>query len=82
MSNYKKNAENIPLREINTELKAKVVVYSLFENDDVVTEKDINYGNAEDRKWLGRITFWALTNHCSVETFALVDIDIPTMENN
>lgn len=80
MSEYKKGAENIPIRNVNTELKALVIVYNLKstkEEDDVVQERQINYGDPEDRKWLGRITFWALTNHHSVETINMADADLP-----
>ena len=73
MINYKRGIENIPLKTINKDLKALVLVYDLKNNDELIEEKEINYGDFEDRKWLGRITFFALTNHCSVETIALAD---------
>lgn len=73
MAEYRRGAENIPLREINKEMPVLVVVYDLANDDAVVVEKEINYGDAEDRKWLGRITFYAVTNHCSVETMAITD---------
>lgn len=75
MVTYRKGAENIPLREINKDKQALVIIYDLRNGDNVVEEKWINYGDAEDRKWLGRITFWALTNHCSVETMAREDAE-------
>ncbi len=75
MVEYRKGAENIPLREINKNLPIMVIVYDLRNDDKVVEEKRLNYGDAEDRKWLGRISFWALTNHCSVETIAIVDAE-------
>jgi hypothetical protein len=75
MSKYRRGAENVPLREINKNMPVLVIVYDLRNNDAVVEEKRINYGDAEDRKWLGRITFWAVTNHCSVETIAVVDAE-------
>ena len=80
MQNYRSGAENVPLREINKNLAALIIVYDLRNNDTPVVEKRINYGDAEDRKWLGRITFWALTNHCSVETIAVSDAEAD-MEN-
>ena len=82
MAEYRKGAENVPLREVNKNLPILVVVYDLRNDDRVVEEKRLNYGNADDRKWLGRISFWALTNHCSVETMAIVDAEPPLMENN
>lgn len=78
MVEYRTGAENVPLREINKSLLALVLVYDLNNNDNLVTEKRINYGNMEDRKWLGRITFWALTNHCSVETISIIDAEADT----
>lgn len=81
MSKYKPNAENVPLRKVNTSMPALVVVYDLNNNDEVVVENRIDFANYEDRKWMGRMTFWALTNHCSIETMALVDAEAETMEN-
>lgn len=78
MSDYRKGAENIPLREINKQMPILVVVYDLRNDDAVVIEKQINYGDVEDRKWLGRITFHAVTNHYSVETMAMIDAEPPT----
>jgi len=75
MVNYRSGAENIPLQHINKEMPILVIVYDLRNNDSVVTEKRINYGDAEERKWLGRISFWAFQNHCSVETIALADAE-------
>ncbi len=80
MTEYRNGAENVPLREINKNLQALVIVYDLKNDDKPLVEKRINYGDAEDRKWLGRITFWALTNHCSVETIAIVDAEVEVKE--
>ena len=81
MTNYRSGAENVPLREINKNLQTLVLVYDLKNDDKPLVEKRINYGDAEDRKWLGRITFWALTNHCSVETMAIADAEAETKPN-
>lgn len=78
MVEYRNGAENIPLREINKNLQALIIVYDLKNDDKPIVEKRINYGDAEDRKWLGRITFYALTNHCSVETIAISDAEAET----
>lgn len=75
MVEYRKGAENVPLREINKQMPALVLIYDLKNNDALIEEKRINYGDVEDRKWLGRMTFWALTNHCTVETIALADAE-------
>ncbi len=81
MNEYRPGAENIPLREINKDLQALIIVYDLRNEDRPIVEKRINYGDADDRRWLGRITFWAMTNHCSVETMAVSDAEAETMEN-
>jgi len=82
MVQYRKGAENIPLQHINKNMPILVIVYDLRNNDTVVEEKRINYGDAEERKWLGRISFWAFQNHCSVETIALVDAEAEIRENS
>lgn len=82
MSGYRPGQENVPLREINKSLPALVIVYDLRNQDAPLVEKRINYGDAEDRKWLGRISYWALTNHCSVETIAIVDAEAEAAKEN
>lgn len=77
MVEYRKGAENVPLREINRDMPILVIVYDLNNNDNVVQELRMNYGNVDDRKHLGRITFWAITNHCAVETISIVDAEPP-----
>ena len=72
MVEYKEGAENVPAQR---NLPILVLVYSLREDEKVVIEKTINYSNYEDRKWLGRISFWAYSNHCSVETMAMPDAE-------
>ena len=72
MVKYKPGAERIPVKQ---SLPILVIVYSLREDDKVVIEKMINYSDYEDRKWLGSISFWAYSNHCSVETIAMVDAE-------
>lgn len=75
MVEYRKGAENIPLQHINKQMPILVIIYDLKNNDAVIEEKRINYGDVEDRRWLGRMSFWAYQNHCSVETIALVDAE-------
>lgn len=76
MSEYKDGAENVPLRQINRNMPILVLVYNT-KTDDLVKEFKMNYADIDDRKHLGRITFWAVTNHCSVETMAISDVDHP-----
>lgn len=76
MSEYRKGVENIPLREINKSKMIMVIVMDLNNNDEVVLEKKIDYASYEDRKWLGRISFWAFENHHCVETMAICDVEV------
>jgi hypothetical protein len=72
MVDYREGAEFAPVKH---SLPILVIVYSLRENDKVVIEKTINYSDADDRKWLGKISFWAYSNKCSVETMAMIDAE-------
>jgi hypothetical protein len=72
MVEYKDGAENAPVQR---NLPILVLVYSLREDEKVVIEKTINYSSYDDRKWLGRISYWAYSNHCSVETMAMTDAE-------
>lgn len=74
---YRKGAENVSLREINKSMPILVIVYDLSNDDNVVQELRMDYSSVEDRKHLGRITFWAVTNHCAVETIAMIDAEPP-----
>ena len=66
---------DIPLREIIKSLHIKVFVLDLRNNDDIIQEIDLDLGNIDDRKYLGKITAWALTNHYSVETMNRKDAE-------
>ncbi len=72
MVEYKDGMENVPTQH---NLPILAIVYSLRENDKIVVEKQFNYSNFEDRKALGKLSFWAYCNHCSVETVAMVDAE-------
>ena len=83
MVHYKKNMENVPLARTIQSLPALVIVHDLTKStdeDDVIEERRIDLSNPEDRKSLGKLTAWALTNHCSVETMAIADISPPSKE--
>lgn len=75
MAEYRRGMENVPLKEIIKSLKILVVVYDLRNNDKPLVEEFIDYGDYEARKWLGRVSAWAYTNHCSVETMAVNDAE-------
>ena len=78
MVEYKEGVENAPPKH---NLPILAIVYSLRENDKVVVEKRFNYSNFEDRKALGKLSFWAYSNHCSIETVALVDAEAVIEKN-
>ena len=42
MTEYRKGAENVPLREINKVMPALVIVYDLLHDDKPLEEKRIN----------------------------------------
>ena len=64
--------ENLPLKTYVKNLPLMVVVYDLKTEKEIRSE-EIDYGNYDHRKWLGKITFFAASNGYSVETMALKD---------
>lgn len=76
---YQKGVENLPPRDTtNQPLPILVLVYNLLDNKEPAIEKQLNYSDFDDRKWLGRITYWAITNKHYVETIAVSDAKAPT----
>ena len=78
MVEYQEGSENSPIQR---SLPILAIVYSLRENDKIVVEKRFNYSDFNDRKALGKLSFWAYSNHCSIETIAVVDAEAEIMEN-
>jgi hypothetical protein len=78
MVEYKEGAEKAPIQH---KLPILAIVYSLRENDKIVVEKRFNYSSYEDRKALGALSYWAYTNHCSIETIAVSDAEAEVEEN-
>lgn len=70
---YRRGDENRRLSETNTHCPIYVFLIDLQDNDNVVATFELDYANYADRKRLGRITFWAVTNGHSVETMAKSD---------
>lgn len=66
---------DVPLRKFNNNFLAKITVIKPAltdaEEDKIIDEKVIDYGEYEDRKFLGRISFWAWNNGYIVETMAV-----------
>lgn len=75
MVEYKRGVENVPLRQVIDTLPALIIVYDLRNGDTPIVENRIDFSNPADRQWLGRISAWALKNHCSVETMAICDAE-------
>jgi len=73
MPEYKKGVENLPLRQINTSMPIMVYVIDLKNEDEIVQQVQLDYANFDDRKHLGRLTFWAVTHEHSIETMSLKD---------
>lgn len=57
--------ESIPLREF---VKNFPMLISIYDGEKLLREETIDYGNPEHRKWLGRVTYWAVSNNYLVET--------------
>lgn len=73
MPEYRKGIENVPLLTPNTDCPIMVFVIDLKNNDEVVEQKELNLANHEHRKYLGKLTFWAVNNSHSIETMSVKD---------
>lgn len=73
MPEYRKGIENVPLLAPNTDCPIMVFVIDLKNNDEVVEQKELNLANHEHRKYLGKLTFWAVNNNHSIETMSVKD---------
>lgn len=63
----KSGPENAPLP---TYIKDFPLVVEIYNTNGVLIRKEaINYGNVDQRKWLGRLSFWAWGLGYSVETY-------------
>jgi hypothetical protein len=59
--------EFAPLRNYNKQFMFEVRVYD--ENDTCIRTEVMDYGNADDRQWLGKISFYYWNIGCTIETF-------------
>lgn len=64
--------EAMPLREY---IKSCLIVVSVYDGEKLIRKEEIDYGNAVHRKWLGKVTYWAVSNHYCVETISKEDYD-------
>lgn len=67
-SNDLRGPWDAPLKEFNNHFLVRLIVYD--KNDKEMANHVIDYGNFADRKFIGRISFWAYTNGYAVETYA------------
>jgi hypothetical protein len=68
----KSGAWDVPIQNYVKECKLVVILYSLT-RDEIEKEIQIDYGKYEDRKFLGRLTYWAVTNSRTIETMSYQD---------
>lgn len=59
-----------PLNEYISFKKVAVLIHDIVA-DEIKYEFIIDYGNAEHRKWLGKLTWYAISNRMSVETLSI-----------
>lgn len=62
-------------KSIISSLPIKVFVLDLLKEDEIKFMLDLDLGNKDHRAYLGKITAWALTNKCSVETMSKNDAE-------
>lgn len=74
MNNNKDGPWDTPIRDYIKTLPIMVIIYNL-KNDCVESEYQIDYGNTDDRRWLGKVSFWAYSNGRSVECINKIDFD-------
>lgn len=64
---------DIAPKSVISSLPIKVFVIDLLKEDDYKYVIDLDLGNKDHRAYLGKITAWAVTNKCSVETMNVKD---------
>lgn len=57
--------EGMPLKDF---IRNFMITVSVFDGDRLIREETIDYGNKDHRQWLGKVTFWAVSNGYAVET--------------
>ncbi len=67
--------ENIPLINFNKTFKVAVFIIDLKNHDEIIDMREIDYGNPDDRRWLGKVSFWSWSKGYSVETMSLKDAE-------
>lgn len=80
-SNVPTGPEDFPLKEYVKTLPIVVILYDI-KSERAIREEKIDYGNYEARKWLGKITHYAVTHGYSVETMSQDDYDKEEIKND
>jgi len=65
--------EDLPLREGYVKAFLMKVIIRDLKTNDVIRREDIDYGKPDDRRWLGRVSYFCCKNGQSVETMSLDD---------
>lgn len=66
MNKNKNGPEWGPIRNY---VKTFKIIVTIFDDDDnVIRTERMDYGIAEDRAWLGRLSYWAWSNGHTVES--------------
>lgn len=68
----RRGAWDAPLPSFNKHKPIVVLVHDL-EKEVIEQEFKLDYGSYDDRKFLGRLSFWAINNGRSIETMAVDD---------
>lgn len=56
-----------PLREY---VKTYPIILEIYDGDTLIKSEKLDYGNFEDKKYLGRLSYWAWEKNYTVETRA------------
>lgn len=73
MAEYRKGIESVPLFRDNHDCPIIVFVIDLKNDSNVVDQKELNLADPAHRKFLGKLTFWAVSNGHSIETMSVKD---------
>lgn len=63
---------DIPLKEY-VKVHSLMILITELKTDKVIGTYKVNYSEPEERRWIGRVSYWATTNGYSVETLSEED---------
>lgn len=66
--------EDVPLRGYIKDFQIIILIKDI-KSDRVIREERINYSDADERKWLGKVSFWACNNGYAVITMSVKDYE-------